>query len=167
MAFVSSAQDKTKPKPAELQAIKESVGVWEAEIEVWPQGKNAESIKFKGMETNRAYGEYWIASDFDSEYMGRVTKVHSIVGYDLNEGKLVGKVIDAGPYMATMTGEYDQKSKTVHWTTKVKSPSGKPMAQKTSVTQKSADERVLVLAMPNKTTDKFVEFMRIKFTRKK
>ena len=54
----SIAQDKPKIKPIELDVLKASIGVWDAEIEVWPQGPDSSSIKFKGVETNRSYGEY-------------------------------------------------------------------------------------------------------------
>ncbi|MGK0187481.1 MAG: hypothetical protein ACI9R3_003269 [Verrucomicrobiales bacterium] len=119
------------------------------------------------METNRSFGEYWIASDFDSEFMGTSSSVHSIIGYDLDEGKLVGKVIDEGPYAASMIGEYNEESKTIHWTTRVKTPEGKPIVQKTQVTQKSADERVLVLSMANQQKDEFIKSMQIRLVRRK
>ncbi len=64
------AQEEPKSKPIELEVLKASIGVWDAEIEIWPQGPNSPSIKLKGVETNRPYGEYWIASDFESEFMG-------------------------------------------------------------------------------------------------
>ena len=161
------AQEEPKSKPIELEVLKASIGVWDAEIEVWAQGPDAPSIKFKGVETNRAYGEYWIASDFDSEFMGQTMKVHSIVGYDLDGKKMVGTVIDHGPYAASMTGNYDKQSKTVHWKTEAKDPNGKPMVQKTSVTQEGADERVLVLSVPGKQNDQFTKFMQIRFVRRK
>ena len=154
-------------KPIELEVLKASIGVWNAEIEVWPEGPDASSIKFTGVETIRPYGEYWIASDFDSEYMGQTIKVHSIVGYDLDQNKMVGTVIDHGPYAASMTGDYDKDSKTVLWRTKAKLPSGKPIVQKTSITQKNADERVLVLSVPGKENDEFTKFMQIRFVKRK
>ena len=139
----SHAQETGSAKPIELEVLRGCLGVWDAEIEVWPAGPGSPSVKFKGVETNRPYGEYWIASDFDSEYSGETMKIHSIVGYDLDKKKMAGMVIDHGPYAATMTGEYDPKSKTVAWMTSVKAPDGKPIVQKTVVTQKSEDERVL------------------------
>ena len=162
-----AAQEKPKAKPVELEVLKGSIGVWDAEIEVWPQGPDSGSIKSKGVETNRAFGEYWIASDFDSEFGGQTVKMHSIVGYDLDQKKLVGKTIDYGPYAASMTGEYDRKSKTVTWVTKAKFPNGKVMVQKTSLTQKSADERVLVLMVPGKKKDELTKFMQIRFVKRK
>ena len=71
LTLFCAAQEKPKAKPVELEVLKESIGVWDAEIEVWPQGPDSDSIKSKGVETNRAYGEYWIASDFDSQFGGR------------------------------------------------------------------------------------------------
>lgn len=160
------AADKAKPEPAELSVLKQSTGVWDAEIEVWPQGPKAKSIKFKGVETNRAYGKHWIASDFNSTFMGQKMKLHSIVGYDLDKKKLVGTVIDHGPYSATMTGEYDAKTKSVTWTTKAKTAQGKPMIQKTVLTQKSPTERVLVLKVPGAKKGEFNKFMQIRFVKR-
>ena len=167
LALSCIAQDKPNAKPIELEVLKAFIGVWDAEIEVWPEGPDSSSIKFQGVETNRPYGEYWIASDFDSEYMGQTMKVHSIVGYDLDQKKLVGTIIDHGPYAARMTGEYDKKSHTVRWTTEAKDPNGKPMVQRTLITQKHADERVLVLSAPDKQKNDFTKFMQIKFVRRK
>ena len=161
------AQQESNGKPVELNVLKTYVGVWDAEIEVWPQGPDSPSIKFKGVEKNRAYGEYWIASDFDSEFQGQTMKVHSIVGYDLDQKKMVGTNIDHGIYAAKMTGDYDSKSKTVTWKTEAKDMNGKPMVQRTLVTQKVPHERVLVLMVPNKEGDDFTRFMQIKFSKRK
>ena len=154
------------PKPAELQVLKESVGIWDAHIQVWSNGLDEPPIKFKGVETNRAYGEHWIASDFDSEFMGQTMKVHSIVGYDLDKKQLVGTVVDHGPYVASMTGTYDAKTKTVHWKTVAKDLEGKPMIQGTSVTHRSSGVRVLGLKMPGAKKGTFVKFMEIKFVKR-
>jgi len=162
-----SAQENPMSKPMELQVLKAYVGVWDAEIEVWPQGLDSPSIKFKGVETNRPYGEYWIASDFDSEYMGQTMKIHSIVGYDLDQKKMVGTVIDHGAYAAKMSGDYDEDSKTVHWNTEAKDATGKPMVQKTSITQNSEDERILVLSVPGKKENEFTKFMQIRLIKRK
>ena len=166
VALSSIAQEEPMSKPIELEVLKASIGVWDAEIEVWPEGPDSSSIKFKGVETNRPYGEYWIASDFDSEFMGQTMKVHSIVGYDLDQKKLVGTIIDHGPYAASMTGDYDKGSKTVRWKTEAKDPNGRPMVQRTLITQQSVDERVLVLSVPGKQKNDFTKFMQIRFVRR-
>jgi hypothetical protein len=165
LALPCLAQEEAAPKPLELLVLQGYVGVWDAEVEVWAAGLDAPPIQFTGVETNRPYGEHWIASDFDSEYLGQSNKVHSIVGYDLEQQRLVGTVIDAGPYAATMTGDYDPASKTVHWVTEARDPNGSPMTQKTAVTQKSADERVLVLSMPGQD-GAFVKFMQIRYVKR-
>ncbi|NND98640.1 MAG: DUF1579 family protein [Pirellulaceae bacterium] len=164
-ALCSVAQENQKP--IELDVLKGSIGVWDAEIEVWPAGLDAPSTQFKGVETNRPHGEYWIASDFDSQFMGQSMKVHSIVGYDLDKKQLVATVIDDGPYAASMTGEYAAKSKTVSWTTHVKDAKGNPIVQKTTISHQNADERLLVLSVPDKATGAFKMFMRIKFVKRK
>ncbi len=163
---VCTAQEKQESKPIELESLKAFVGVWDAEIEVWPQALDAPSIKFKGVEINRPYGEYWIASDFDSEYMGETMKVHSVIGYDLDQSKLVGTVIDHGAYAAGMTGHYDKETKTTHWNTKAKDATGNSIVQKTSVTQTNADERVLVLSVPGEKENQFTKFMEIRFVKR-
>ena len=167
MALPCFAQEAQTPTPIELEVLKASIGVWDAEIQFWSAGPDAPPVTFTGVETNRPYGEHWIASDFDSEFMGQTLKVHSIVGYDLDEGKLVGLIIDHGPYSASMIGEYDVESKTVHWMTQAKDLNGKPMVQKTLVTQKHADERDLVLMVPGGENDEFIDFMRIRFVKRK
>lgn len=166
-ALSSHAQEPGAAKPIELDLLKGYVGVWDAEIEVWPAGPEAPSIKFNGVEKNRPYGQHWISSDFDSEYGGQVIKVHSIVGYDLDKQKMFGMIIDDGPYAATMTGEYDPESKAVTWMTAAKTPDGQPMVQKTLVTHMGADERVLVLSTPGDEQGKFKKFMQIRFVRRK
>ena len=164
---LEEAGPKRNPKPVELEALKASIGIWDAQFEVWPAGLDSPSMKFNGVETNRAFGDYWIASDLDTEFNGETMTVHSIVGYDLDEKRLVGKVIDHGPYAASMVGDYDSELKTVSWTTKVKGLDGKPIVQKTVVTQKDADTRELVLSVPNEKKDGFVKFMQITFVRRK
>ena len=167
LALSCIAQEKPKSKPIELEVLKAYIGVWDAEIEVWPAGPDSPSTKFKGVETNRPYGEYWIASDFDSEFMGQTMKVHSIVGYDLDKKTMVGTIIDHGPYAARMTGDYDVKSKTVRWKTEAKDTNGKPIVQKTLITQKNANERMLVLMVPGKKKNDFTKFMQIRFVKRK
>ena len=161
------AQETPESMPIELEVLKAYIGVWDAEIEVWPEGLDSPSITFKGMETIRPYGEYWIASDFDSEFMGQTLEVHSIVGYDLDKKKMFGMIIDHGPYAATMAGEYDVESKTVHWMTEAKDANGNPMVQKTLVTQDHADERVLVLMVPGEKENEFTKFMQVHFVKRK
>ncbi len=167
LALPCLGQENSESKPVELKALQASIGVWDAVIKVWPHGPDADPIKFKGVETNRAFGEHWLASDLVYEFHGHPTAIHSIIGYDLDKGKLVGKVIDPGPYAASMTGDYDSASKTVRWTTRVKSPSGKPLVQKTTVTHDSANQRTLVLSMPIEEQGDFVKFMQIVFTKRK
>ena len=166
LALTCIAQEEEEAKPVELEVIKGSIGVWDAEIEVWAQGHDSPPIKLKGVETNRPYGEYWLASDFDSEFMGQTMKLHSIVGYDLDQKRLVGTTVDNGPYAASMTGEYDKESKAVTWTTKAKDPSGKPMVQKTVLTQTNAKQRMLVLSVPGEKEDEFTKFMQIRFVKR-
>ena len=150
-----------------MEVLKAYVGVWDAQIEAWPAGPESTPIKFKGVETNRAYGEYWIASDFDSEFNGQTMKVHAIIGYDLDQKKMVGTVVDHGPYAASMTGDYDKDSKTVRWKTEAKDLNGKRIVQQTSVTQTSPDQRVLVLSVPHAQQNEFTKFMQIRFVKRK
>lgn len=161
-----AAAEAGEGKPVELGVVKAAIGVWDAKIEVWAAGLEADPIVMTAVETNVAHGEYWLASDFESEFQGETIAVHSIMGYDLDEKRLVGKVIDHGPYAAKMTGDYDEKSKTVTWITHVKDPSGKPIVQKTLVTQKNENERELVLMKEGKGAGEFVKFMQIKYVKR-
>ncbi len=166
LAIPCVAGETSDSEPIELEVLKAYAGVWDAEIEVWPQGPDSPSIRFTGVETNRLYGDHWIASDFDSEYMGQTTRVHSIVGYDLDRKKMVGMVIDHGPYAATMTGDYDSGARTVRWTTQAKDLNGKPLVQRTLVTQENANERLLVLMVPGAKEGDFTKVMQIRFVKR-
>ena len=167
LATCAAGQEKAAAKLVELEALKSYVGVWDAEIEVWSGGLDAPSTKFKGVETITAYGDHWLASDFDSEFGGQTIRVHSIVGYDLDKKQLVGTVIDHGPYAATMTGQYDAKSKSIEWLTKAKSIDGTPMTQKTVMTQVEPNKRSLVLKVPSEKEGEFKKFMQILFVKRK
>ena len=162
----SLAQEDSEAKPSELGLLKSYIGVWDATIKVWSAGLDSPPIEFTAVETNRAYGEHWIASDFDSEYMGQIVTVHSIVGYDLDQEKMVGMVIDHGPYSASMLGDYDDEAKTVTWITKAKDVNGNPMTQRTLVTQTSPEERNLVLVVPGAEGEDYVKFMQIHFVKR-
>ena len=50
--------------------------------------------------------------------------------------------------------------------TEAKYPNGKPMVQKTLVTQKGANERVLVLMVPSGKKSDFTKFMQINFVKR-
>ena len=66
---------------AQLKILKDGVGTWDCEITVWPAGLDADPITMKAVETNEAFGNHWISSNFTSEFQGQETKVHTIVGY--------------------------------------------------------------------------------------
>lgn len=160
------AEEEAEAKPAELEVVAGLVGVWDAVFEVWPQGREGDPVRFEGVETNRAFGEHWVASDLESEYMGQVTKVHSIVGYDLDQGRLVGTIVDHGPYAATLVGDYDAASKSVRWTVEGKMPDGSPLVQKVTMRRTGPDERIHVLEVPG-ADGELVELMQIRFSRRK
>ena len=77
VTFPCSGEEEAKSKPKELQVLKASIGIWDAEFEVWPVGLDSPSMTFKGVETNRAFGDYWIASDLDTEINGQTMKAGS------------------------------------------------------------------------------------------
>ena len=63
-----------------------------------------------------------------------------------------------GVYYETLTQMYPKKAKDAK---------GKPMVQKTLVTQKNANERLLVLMVPGEKKDEFTKCMQIRFTKRK
>lgn len=165
LALSVSAQEQAA-QPDELKVLESFVGVWDATIEVWPNGKESPSMEFSGVETIRAYGKHWLSSDFDSEFGGQKIGVHSIIGYDLDQKKLVGMIIDQGPYAATMSGEYDSATTSINWTTKAKEPNGKPMVQHTRMSVASDGKRTLELSVPEGAEGEFKKFMQIEFVKR-
>ena len=157
--------EKKKSTPIELEAIASYVGVWDAVIEVFAQGPDKAPLKMKGVEKNRASGKYWVVSDFSSTFNGQKMTVHSIVGYDLSTKKIVGTIVDHGPYKATLLGKYNAKTKTMTLETKGHHENGVPLVQKTTLTIKSPKQRVLLMKMPNKE-GKYIKFMKITFTKR-
>jgi hypothetical protein len=75
---------------------------------------------------------------------------------------MIGQVFDDGPYAAKMRGDYNKESKSIHWKTEAN-----PIVQKTSVTQKISDERILVLSAPSGEKKEFIKFMQIIFAKRK
>ncbi|MEM9080009.1 MAG: DUF1579 family protein [Verrucomicrobiota bacterium] len=167
LLFALPAQsEESKPEVLpELQALKDSLGVWKAKISVWPQGLDNPPFTFEGLETNRAFGSHWLSSDFEFYPQGQTMRIHSIVGYDLEKEQLVGTVIDHGPYAASLSGKWDEKSSTVSWTVHGKNPDGSPIVQHTTITHKSPTERVLVLRVPKKNGEGTMKSMEIVFTK--
>ena len=157
---------KESGQPAELEVIKGSIGVWDAEVEVWPNGPDNAAMKMKGVETVEAHGQYWLASDLSVDFNGEKMVVHSVVGYDLDEKKLTGWAVDQGPYKAKMVGEYDKDKKMVKWTIHGKNVDGSKMTQHTEITQSSDSERRLVLYMPGED-DKLRKQMVITYKKRK
>lgn len=165
-----NAQDAAAPQkvdpPVELEVIRNSIGVWDCEFQVWTQGPDAAPMTFTGVEKVRAFGEYWLASDLESTAMGQTTVVHSVIGYDLDEKALTGLVIDQGPYSAKMEGVYHPETRTVNWTIHAKTPDGDPMPQHTVMTMPNGDERILVMNMPGPDGE-MVKFMQVRYARRK
>ena len=153
-------------KPVELEALKAHIGVWDAEIKVWASGPDADPLTFKGVETIRAYGEYWIVSDFDSEMNGQTMRVHSVIGYDLDKGKLVGTQVDHGPYAATLTGAYNKEKKAVQWMIDGKDLMGNAMSQDAVAKLESEDVRTLEMHVPG-AYGKKVKYMHIRYVKRK
>ena len=157
---------ETQETPPELQVLKNTIGVWDTAIEVWAQGPDGPSVQFDGVETVTAFGDYWMSSDSVSTFMGRTMKVHSLVGYDIDEGKLVGTIVDDGPYKATLSGEYDPDTKSVTWMIKGKDPVGTEYFQKSVVTEISENERLLVLYLPVAVGEGYTRLMEVTYTRR-
>ena len=161
------AQEPVWLKPPELEVLKAAIGVWHAQVEVWPEGPDSPSILFDCIETNRPYGDYWIISDFEFFFKGGSTKGGGIFGYDLDKKKLVGITVDDSPFAGSMTGKYDPESKTVHWTKKAKDAKGNPIVQKSTVTQVGKYERVLVMMTPGEKEGEFVKTMEVHYFKRK
>lgn len=167
LAGVSKAQfPEAMP---EHKIIMEEVGSWDAVVKTWvnAQGQadpNAEPTVAKAKEVNRAVGQFWVVSDFSGSFGGMDFKGHAITGFDPSKKKFVGTWIDSfTPSPMTMTGAYDEKTKTMTYQTTGIGMEGTEVKGKMTVVYKGKNSRVMTSY--EMQAGKPIKMMEITYTR--
>jgi len=157
-----TAQAQMPPLP-EHKALESDVGVWDAKVQMWG-APDAEPMDSKAVETNKMLGKLWLLSDFEGDFGGMKFTGHMQLGYDPIKKKYVGTWIDTiSPFLQTMEGTYDEKTKT-----STMMATGKPSTSKMITRHVSADERVFEMMMPVEGKEnEWWKMMEVKYTRRK
>jgi hypothetical protein len=120
---------------AEHEQMAREAGMWDAEIKMWHTA-DSEPMVSKGTETNKMFGQYWLLSEFKSNFGGQPYEGRGQFGYDPVAKKCVGSWIDTmTPYAQKMEGNYDAKTHTLTMNTEYRDPMTGKMAKGKNVTK--------------------------------
>ena len=87
-------------------------------------------------------GGKWLWVDFNGQFMGTPFEGHGLYGYETAQKKYLSYWLDScGGTIATSTGAYDEKSKTMTLHGTGIGEDGKPMTFTETITNKDADTR--------------------------
>lgn len=98
------------PKPtAEHKALQMTTGNWEGTITMYIPGMDPMVSKAK--ETVTSHGQFWVQSEFASEFMGQKYKGHGCIGYDERTKEHQGTWVDnMSSYLNIMKGTMDKEN---------------------------------------------------------
>lgn len=168
-SFPALTAQAQMPPTAEHKALESDVGVWDAEVKMWPAA-DAKPMASKAVETNRMLGKLWLLSDFEGDFGGMKFTGHMQLGYDPLKKKYVGAWIDTiSPFLQTMEGTYDEKTKTsTMMATGVDMATGKPSTSKMITRHVSDDKRVFEMMSPVEGKEgEWWKMMEVTYTRRK
>jgi len=170
LAAAARAQDAPMymtPTRAHEEMARE-VGVWDAETSTWTE-PNATPEKSKGIETNRMLGKFWLASQFEGEFMGEKFTGEMHLGYDPIKKKYVGTWVDSvSPFMYTIEGEYDVATHTLTcMMSGTSAMTGQPEVAKNVTRYIDENNKVFEMYMPVEGKEgEWWKMMEIKYTRR-
>ena len=154
------------PQPAkEHEWLKQLEGEWVTDAESVAFG-GMPAMKIKGTETVRALGGFWSVSESKADYMGTPVSAVMTLGYDTQKKKFVGTWICS---MADCLYTYEGTLAGNTLTLESEGPNpatGKVERMRDVIEVKDKDHKVLTSWMPG-PDGKYVQFMTVKFTRKK
>ncbi len=165
LAATVSAQPPTATK--EHEVFKMDVGVWDAQMKIWPVGPDGEVLTAKCVETNRMLGDLWLVSDFEGEIAGGKFVGHGQFGYDPLKKSYVGTWVDNMlPTMSVVHGKYNAETKTMTMEGKMFDPElGKEIGSKSVAVYVDKDTRRM--EMFKKVGDQWVKSMEVAYKRSK
>lgn len=127
------------PKPTkEHDWLKPFVGSWDVTVSCTAMGTS------KGTETDRMWGDFWLVTDFDGDFMGQPFKGHGRMTYDPLKKKYVTSWSDSmTPALMVMEGTTDASGKKLTMTGMCANMENKVVEHTLVKEIKSADEMVM------------------------
>lgn len=167
ISSVAVGQGPTPPQK-EHALLKKDAGVWDAKGKMWMPGV-PQAMEFEGVETNEMIGELWCITDFKGNFGGMEFRGHGRSGFNVVTKKYEGAWFDStSPHAMSMSGTYDEATKTLTMMTKGIDPTGAVKKGKTTLFYKDKDTRISTMyGADPEGGDKMVKEMQIIYTRKK
>lgn len=154
---------KEMPKPTKEHAwLQTRVGTWDATVHCPMMGEPS-----KATETNKAFGDFWVVSEFNGNFMGSPFKGMSLSTYDPIKQKYVSSWCDTmTPSLFVMEGTMDAAGKKLTSTGKGPNMEGKIVEFTNVLEVKSPDETVFTMYETSKGASD-PSAMKIEYKRKK
>jgi hypothetical protein len=153
------------PKPTRAHALlKKEVGDWKAEMKAW-MGPGDPIVSY-GREHNEMLGGFWCLSKFEGTFAGEPFLGSATLGYDQTKKIYTGSWIDSmTPERMSMTGTYDDETRTMTWRTETLGMDGKPVVGKMVVVYEDDDHRSMTMFNPAASGDEMMKVMEVNYTR--
>lgn len=138
-AEMPNAQDMEMPMPTDHhRMLHDAVGEWTGTLTMTMPGMPNEPMACS--ESVSKFGEFWITTEFRSDFMGMPYRGRAVQGYDVQRGKYVGTWIDTmSGFLNIMEGEYNPATGETIMEWEAPDMTGQ-MAVHRSVTVKEGDE---------------------------
>ncbi len=106
-AGMGDVQEMAMPQATEHhRKMYDAVGEWKGTLTMSMPGASTDPMPCR--ETISRFGDFWITSEFHSDFMGMPFQGRAVQGYDVHRGKYVGTWIDTmSGHLSLMEGHYD------------------------------------------------------------
>lgn len=159
-----SAQVPTPVPAPEHHKLTSYIGVWDAEIERWLDGKATIS---KGTSIRKQpLGSFWLVDHFQAELMGQSVRGLGTTGFDPVKKKYVGTWHDSmSPTLMVLEGNFDQSGNVLTMNGVAPDTDGKPVQHRLTTTIQNNNTHVFeMFATGPKNQD--LKVMKIVYTRR-
>lgn len=114
-SLLVSQEEKKQDKPFQMpqptkqhEWLKQLVGEWDADVEIYGQDGKATGEKLKGTESGRMVGEFWAFMENKGTFQGKPFQGFFSIGYDTDQKKFVGAWFDnMSHHLWQYTGDVD------------------------------------------------------------
>lgn len=164
----SHAQQPIEPSE-EHKKLKNDIGTWDAVMQVYLAGPDAEPTEVRAVETNAMLGDFWLVSSLEYEMLGQKMTGRGQFGFDPSTQKYIGTWCDSGsPYMSTLEGSWNEAEQSFTYTMNGRDEAGNPTRGKliTKIVNPDRKTFVMYLEVPG-TTGQYVKIMEVVYTRRK